>query len=919
MLKIFSKFLDLNQKEVDRLKLLVARVNDHAEKYSKIKKEADFKAETAELKNRLANGETLTDLLPEAFALVREASNIAIGLRPFDVQIMAAIAFHEGKVSEQKTGEGKTLSAIPALYLNALTGRGAHLVTVNDYLARRDAGWNGPTFHMLGLSTGVIVHEQSYLYDPEYFDPTHGDDRLAHLRPVSRREAYAADITYGTNNEYGFDYLRDNMVSRLEDKVQRGHHYAIVDEVDSILIDEARTPLIISAPDTEPTQKYYEFAKIVDRLSQDDYLLDEKHRTATLTETGLQKVEKMLGVDNLYEKDFSTIHHVENALKAKALFVKDKEYIVRDNQVVIVDEFTGRLMPGRRWSEGMHQAVEAKEGVQIQQESKTLATISFQNYFRMYEKLAGMTGTAATEAEELKKIYNLEVVIIPTNRPTARIDYPDTIFKTTKGKYSSMADEIAELHKKGQPVLVGTTSIEKNEVISDLLKHRKIPHQVLNAKNHEKEATIIAEAGRKGAVTIATNIAGRGVDIILGGTPPPNPKFVLGDDKLSEKDYKKAYDTWKASHDQVKELGGLYVIGTERHESRRIDNQLRGRSGRQGDPGATKFYLSLEDDIMRIFGGDQVSKIMTFLKVPENEPIQHGMVSKAIEQAQVKVEGFNFDARKHVVEYDDVMNKQREIVYGLRERVLKDDITEAEIKEKITKNLTTVVDMYAPKGIVDSEVAPIINAILDVVPFDSNSQQALSNQIKSFHHASEINSLINQIISDSMDQRKSQVGDNTWKEIIRFAYISSIDNLWIEHLDTVEDLRSGIGLRGYGQRDPLVEYKAEAFNLFERLVTQIDTEFGKRLFRIQVNGSQAPSQPVVQEVKPVVNIPTQVETEQVKPTQKSVANAPADFMSALSQLSRTAQATENPHKDLGRNDPCWCGSGKKYKKCHYPN
>lgn len=916
MLKIFSKFLDLNQKEVVRLQGKVDAVNALAGKFSKLKKPEDFTAYTAELKNRLAQGETLDQLLPEAMALVREASFRAIGLRPYDVQLMAAIAFHEGKVAEQKTGEGKTLSAIPALYLNALTGKGAHLVTVNDYLARRDAGWNGPTFHMLGMTVGVIIHDKSFIFDPEYFDPTHGDNRLAHLKPVTRKEAYAADITYGTNNEFGFDYLRDNMVMITGDMAQRGHHFAIVDEVDSILIDEARTPLIISAPDMEPTQKYYEFAKLVDRLSaQTDYVIDEKHRTATLTEDGLKKVEKMLGLDNLYEKDFDTIHHLENALKARTLFIKDKEYIIRDNQVVIVDEFTGRLMPGRRWSEGIHQAVEAKEGVPIQQESKTLATISFQNYFRMYEKLGGMTGTAATEAEELQKIYKLDVVIIPTNRPMARLDHPDIIFKTTRAKYVALAEEIARIHKTGQPVLVGTTSIDKNEIVSDQLKRKGVPHQVLNAKNHEKEASIIAEAGRKGAVTIATNIAGRGVDIILGGTPPPNPKFVLGEDRLTEKQYEKEMAKWQKSHDEVVAAGGLYVIGTERHESRRIDNQLRGRSGRQGDPGASRFYLSLDDDIMRIFGGDQVAKIMSFLKIPEDEPIEHGMVSKAIEQAQVKVEGFNFDARKNVVEYDDVMNKQREIVYGLRSRVLKGEITDEEILSKLDSHLKNTVAMYAPRGIIESEVDHVVTALVDIVPFDDASQKNLIEQVRQLGTADAVNELFRTIVRDVLDQRKKQVGDQ-WREIVRFAYLSSIDNLWIDHLDAIDDLRSGIGLRGYGQRDPLVEYKSEAFSMFERLVAQIESEFTRRLFRIQIGTERQAQRPNIIEVKPQAELP-RAETASLPVSSAPTAAPPGDFMSALSSLK--AGGATNTHKTVGRNDPCWCGSGKKYKKCHYPN
>ncbi|MEK7155101.1 MAG: preprotein translocase subunit SecA [Patescibacteria group bacterium] len=899
MFKFLSKFLDLNQKEIDHFKARVNEVNSFTNKYKKIKKDDEFAAKTADFKSRLADGSTLDELLPEAFALVREASDRALGLRHFDVQLMAAAAFHEGKIAEQRTGEGKTLSAVPALYLSALTGRGAHLVTVNDYLARRDAGWNGPTFQLLGLSVGVIIHEQSFIFDPKYSDQTHGDVRLSHLRPVTRQQAYAADITYGTNNEFGFDYLRDNMVGSLPEMAQRGHHFAIVDEVDSILIDEARTPLIISAPDTEPTQKYYEFAKLVDKLSPDtDYVIDEKHRTANLTEHGLKKTEKLLGIENLYEKDFETVHHLENALKARTLFLRDRHYVIRENQVVIVDEFTGRLMPGRRWSEGIHQAVEAKEGVTIQQESKTLATISFQNYFRLYEKLAGMTGTAATEAEEFKKIYKLDVVVIPTHRPMIRKDNADIVYKTTRAKYSALAEEIADCHRRGQPVLVGTTSIEKNEVVAELLKRKGIPHEILNAKNHEREAQIIAEAGRKGAVTIATNIAGRGVDVVLGGTVPQSKS-------------KRELTKWQKDHDEVLKAGGLHVIGTERHESRRIDNQLRGRSGRQGDPGSTRFYLALDDDIMRIFGGDQVAKVMTMLKIPEDEPIEHGMVSRAIEQAQVKVEGFNFDARKHVVEYDDVMNKQREIVYGLRKRVLSGEIAESEVISNVQRLLANIVKTYAPRGVVESEVLPIITSLVEIVPFDDDSQKEIAKQFKKSGTASEIIASINQIIADAVTQRKSQVGVEVWKEIIKYAYLSSIDTLWIDHLDAVEDLREGIGLRGYGQRDPLVEYKGEAFSMFERLMAQIDSEFAKRLFRIQIG---AQPREALREVGPAV----EVKPEAAKPTSQN-----NDFLSAMQSLTRAGASNE--HKNLGRNDPCWCGKKKpdgnpvKYKNCHFPN
>jgi len=904
MLSVLNRLFDLNQKEVIRLTSKVALVSALDPQVSEFKSRADFVAETARLKHLLHSGKTLDEILPQAMALARHASQVAIGLRPFDVQIMASIAFHEGKIAEQKTGEGKTLSAVPALYLNALSGKGVHLVTVNDYLARRDAGWNGPTFHLLGLTVGVIVHDQSFIYDPDYFDPSHGDDRLAHLKPVSRKEAYAADITYGTNNEFGFDYLRDNMVSDREQMSQRGHNFAIVDEVDSILVDEARTPLIISMPDTEPTQKYYQFAQLINRLESSDYVIDEKRRTANLTEAGLAKVENMLGVSNLYERDFETIHHIENALKARTLFIKDKEYVVRNNEVVIVDEFTGRLMPGRRWSDGIHQAVEAKENVTIQQESKTLATISFQNYFRMYSKLAGMTGTAATEAEEFRKIYKLDVVIVPTHRPVTRKDFSDLIYKHTRAKYQALASEIAKIHATGQPVLVGTTSIDKNEIIADILTHAGVPHQVLNAKNHEKEATIISEAGRVGSVTIATNIAGRGVDIVLGGTPPPNPKFVLGEDKLTAKAYEQALKKWQTEHDKVVSLGGLYVIGTERHESRRIDNQLRGRSGRQGDPGATRFFLSLEDDIMRIFGGDQVAKVMTLLKIPENEPIEHGMVSKAIEQAQVKVEGFNFDARKHVVEYDDVMNKQRQIIYDLRHRVLDDQLSETEVITKIKATLESTVDMYAPKGILASEVLPITNAISEIIPFDDLSQSTLSQEFKRLGVAQPIKDMIGQVVNDAWAQLKSRVGESGVSQAIRYAYLSSIDHLWIDHLDAIDNLREGIGLRGYGQRDPLVEYKSEAFTMFERLVNQIESEFAKRLFRVQLADAPQPiATPKAQAIKPDANLPQ--------------VNEKTDFMSAIKNLQKSA--AQNTHKSLGRNDPCPCGSGKKWKKCHFPN
>ncbi|MEK7182789.1 MAG: preprotein translocase subunit SecA, partial [Patescibacteria group bacterium] len=793
MLSLKTLF-DTNQREITRLSRVVEVINGLEKEVQKLK-ESEFAAKTAAFRERIESGTESQALLPEAFALVREASVRSIGLRHFDVQLVAGAALYEGKAAEQKTGEGKTLSAVPALYLHALSGRAAHLVTVNDYLARRDAGWMGPIFHLLGLSVGAIIQEgKSLLFDPEYSDPSHGDERLSHLRPVTRKEAYEADIVYGTNNEFGFDYLRDNMSVDLQGVVQRGHHFAIVDEVDSILIDEARTPLIISAPDTEPTDKYYEFARLVEKLSSDtDFQLDEKTKTAHLTEHGIVKVEKLLGVTNLYERDFETIHHLENALRAKTLYLQDRDYVVRENEVIIVDEFTGRLMFGRRWSDGLHQAVEAKEGATIQQESRTLATITFQNYFRMYERLAGMTGTAATESEEFHKIYGLEVMVIPTHRPMVRKDYSDGIYKTLRAKYSAVTAEIEEMHRAGQPVLVGTTSIEKNEIISEFLKRKKVPYQMLNAKHHEQEASIIAQAGKKGAVTVATNIAGRGVDIILGGTPPAK---VPG---ITKEQYEKtpAYKRWLVEHEDVVKRGGLHVIGTERHEARRIDNQLRGRSGRQGDPGSSRFYLSLEDDLMRIFGGEQISSLMTTLRIPEDQPIENKLVSRAIEQAQVKVEGFHFDARKRLVEYDDVINQQREIIYKKRREILEGKPVTEEMKEKLTQEVSYIVE----RGIIDGlDYEGIVVSFLEIVPFDDQSQKQLLGTLRKLSTREEIIQLLERVATDVYKTREQQVGDEMMRQIERFAYMAAIDRLWMEHIDAMDDLREGIALRGYGQR-----------------------------------------------------------------------------------------------------------------------
>ncbi|TSC89008.1 MAG: preprotein translocase subunit SecA [Microgenomates group bacterium Gr01-1014_5] len=901
MLGILSRFIDPNAKEVKRLGELVGKINSLEEGVKKLK-DKDFAARTLEFKKRIEKGETLNDILPEAFAVVREASWRTIGLRQHDVQLMAGIALFEGKISEQKTGEGKTLSAVAPLYLRALTGRGVHLVTVNDYLARRDAGWNGPTFRLLGLSVGSIIQEgKSFLYNPEYKNDSHGDERLVHLVPCSRKEAYEADVTYGTNNEFGFDYLRDNMVGELGDMSQRGHYYAIVDEVDSVLIDEARTPLIISAPDSQASSKYYQFAELATHLSAEtDFTVDEKTKTVNLTEHGVAKVEKLLGVENLYEKDFEVIHHIENALRAKTLYLKNKDYVVREDAVTIVDEFTGRLMFGRRWSDGLHQAVEAKEGVKIQQESKTLATISFQNYFRLYETLSGMTGTAATESEEFHKIYKLDVVVIPTYKPNIRRDSADMIYKTSRAKYTAVAGEVDEERRKGRPVLVGTTSIEKNELISQVLKRKKIPHNVLNAKNHEREAMIIAEAGKPGAVTVATNMAGRGVDIVLGGDRPDAPPGVDRETHLASK----AYEVWQKSHDAIVEAGGLYVVGTERHESRRIDNQLRGRSGRLGDPGSTRFFLSLEDDLMRIFGGDKISGLMDRLNIPEDQPIENVLISRAIEQAQIKVEGFHFDARKRVVEYDDVANQQRGIIYKMRREILEKESLRSDITEKLKNQIDGVVGLaFAEAGGADPDYEKMLLQFLEIAPFDDESQKRLLGQVKNLGDQEKIREFFNALVIDIYNKREEQMGKDLMRKIEKHAYLSSIDQLWMEHLDNLDDLREGVGLRGYGQREPIVEFKNEAFDLFDKLMANVDANLTRRVFRIVPQLANAPA----------INV-SAADTNIDPVDQEGLAQTPITKASA----QRTAQSVQVKKKTMGRNDPCFCGSGKKWKKCHYP-
>lgn len=917
MLNILNKLFDSNNREVTRLQPIVDEINSLEEKTKKLK-DSDFPKKTAEFKKRLEQGESIDAILPEAFALAREATRRTIGMRHFDVQLMAAATLAQGKIAEQKTGEGKTLSAIPALYLHSLTGKSVHLVTVNDYLARRDAGWNGPVFDLLGVSVSSLINNQSFIYDPKFTDEKAYDYRLLHLKPVSRKEAYLADVVYGINSEFGFDYLRDNMAQELDQLVQRGYYFAIVDEVDSVLIDEARTPHIISAPDEAPSQRYYEYAKVIEKLTPvTDFVIDEKLRTAHLTDHGIGKIEKLYGVSDIYEKDFDTVYHLEAALKARTLFHREKEYIVKDNQVILVDEFTGRLMEGRRLSEGIHQAIEAKENVPIQRESKTLATVSLQNYFRLYERLAGMTGTAVTEAEEFRKIYNLDVVVIPTHNPVAREDLSDAVYKTTRAKYGAVVNAIEEAHKKGQPVLVGTTSIEKNEIIAEFLKRRKIKFELLNAKNHLREAEIISDAGKKGAVTVATNMAGRGVDIVLGGDTPKNKDGTTDKNSTS-------YKKWEKDHKEVLELGGLYVIGTERHESRRIDNQLRGRSGRQGDPGKSRFFVALDDEIMRLFGGDRIAGIMTRFNMPEDVPLEHPLVSKSIENAQVKVEGFNFDTRKHLVEYDDVLNKQREIIYGLRRKVLENSKDENySLKDEVITRITQAINMLVAQTTAsfdpsDSFNEKVVDDFATVIPFDDASKGQLLKQIQQIHDTGEKTGMLTKIATDLYEQREKQLGSPLMRQVEKLVMLSVIDNLWMNHLDAMDNLRGGIGLRGYAQKDPLVEYKNEGYKMFERLMGAIDDEIVHRIYKVQVEPQQhTHADGTVHDGPPHPETPL---------PPNATTNTPASEISEnlnnrptkTGGNQRLDQPKSASAKRLGRNDPCWCGSGKKWKKCHYP-
>ncbi len=877
--------------------------------------DAALRAKTEEFRKRLADGAELDDLLPEVFAVCREAACRTVGMRHFDVQLMGGIVLHEGKIAEMATGEGKTLVATLPAYLNALTERGVHIVTVNDYLARRDAQWMGPIYCALGLAVGVIQHEVSYLYDPTYVS---SDIRLANLRPCSRGEAYRADITYGTNNEFGFDYLRDNMRFTLEELVQRELHYAIVDEVDSILIDEARTPLIISGPAEESTDKYYKIDRIIPKLSRaativdgklseveavkaGDYIVDEKSKAVALTEQGIARCEQLLALENLYDPvHMETLHHIHQGLRAHALFKKDVDYVVKDGQVVIVDEFTGRLMPGRRWSDGLHQAVEAREGVRIERENQTLATVTFQNYFRMYEKLAGMTGTAETEAEEFAKIYKLDVVVIPTNRFLIRNNFADVVYKTEGEKFDAVTQEIAACHEKGQPVLVGTVSIEKSERLARLLKKRGIPHQVLNAKYHEREAEIVAQAGRERSVTIATNMAGRGTDILLGGNPDFLAKEILrkkGLDPLTASVEQRREALAEAKritdpeHERVVGLGGLHIVATERHESRRIDNQLRGRSGRQGDPGSSRFYLSLEDDLLRIFGSERIRKIMDRLGMEEGEPIEHKWVTRAIATAQKRVETHNFEIRKHLLEYDDVMNKQREVIYGMRREILEGESQEDTILEWLEELTSGVLDLYAPADAHPEDWdLPGLNEALhrqfDLrLPAEAQYREVVSRE--------GLEEIVRQAVEARYKAREEVLGAESMRQLERVVMLQVIDTQWKDHLLSMDHLKEGIGLRGYGQRDPLTEYKREAFDLFQEMVDRVKATVVEWLFKVQLVREAAP----------------EARRSPWSGARESRGES-ADPIASPRPAVRNASGQK-----VGRNDPCPCGSGKKYKKC----
>ncbi len=895
MLGFLKKAFDANERELKRLRRTAEQVSALEPEVKKLSND-ELRAKTFEFKARLEKGESLDDILPEAFAVVREAAVRVLGQRHFDEQIMGGIVLHEGRIAEMKTGEGKTLAATLPAYLNALTGKGVHIVTVNDYLARRDAEWMGTVYKFLGLKVGVIIHG---------------------LDHTQRKAAYDADITYGTNNEFGFDYLRDNMVTSPDEMVQRELNYAIVDEVDSILIDEARTPLIISGQAEESTNLYEQFSRLVPKLKkEEDYTVDEKARAVSITDEGVRKVERMLGIDNLSdESNIEVMHHLNQALRAHALMKRDRDYIVKDGQAIIVDEFTGRLMFGRRYSNGLHQAIEAKEGIKVERESLTLATITFQNYFRMYNKLAGMTGTAATEEEEFQKIYGLDVVVVPTHLPMIRTDYPDVVLKTEKAKFNAIVEEIERNHKTGQPILVGTISIEKSERLSEMLKRRGIRHQVLNAKHHEREAEIIAQAGRLGAVTIATNMAGRGTDIVLGGNPeyiakqklrakgyssevvaeaselfPTDDEEVLKARQEYQELLKEAKAECEGEHEKVIELGGLFVMGTERHESRRIDNQLRGRSGRQGDPGASKFYVSLEDDLMRLFGGEMITGIMDRLGWEEDMPIEHPRIARAIETAQKRVEGHNFDIRKQVLEYDDVMNKQREVIYSDRRKVVEGEGLKERILEMMSEVVGEILDVYANEQIFQEEWD--LAALSDRLNHTFVLRPPITPSDLEGKGRPELDGLLTDLVIKSYEEREKAIGHDEMRVLERLVMLRIIDSKWVEHLQAMDNLREGIGLRAYGQKDPLLEYQIESWQMFEDLKHNIRHDVVSWMSRIAVRDEHGEKQ-----------------TKQPQARQFTITSTSGsgDYAGPKPEKRRT--------RKIGRNELCPCGSGKKYKKC----
>jgi preprotein translocase subunit SecA len=976
MLGFLSRFVDSNDRELKRIQPFVDAANELEPEIQELS-DAEIRARFAELREEIAEAaapdeptddelhhpdlerrrelaktrrarenarvqEAMDEILPDVFAMGREAMRRTLGMRQYDEQLLGGVVLHQGKIAEMKTGEGKTFVPTLVAALNAMTGRGVHLVTVNDYLARRDPQWMGPVFHFLGLSVGMITHDASYVFEPGY--PT-SDERLINLRPVTRREAYAADITYGTNNEFGFDYLRDNMVTQLEERVQRERYFAIVDEVDNILIDEARTPLIISGQAEESGDLYYQFARLVPRLQPrpegeeeegGDYFVDLKDRAVSPTEEGVDKMEKLLGIDNLYDADPRLARHFEQALRAHALYKRDRDYIVKDGEIIIVDEFTGRQMPGRRWSEGLHQAIEAKEGLRVQRESVTLATITFQNYFRLYDKLAGMTGTAMTEAEEFSKIYNLEVVAIPTHRPMIRADETDLVYRSEDAKFRAVIDEIAEMQEIGRPVLVGTVSVETSERLGELLRRRGIKHEVLNAKFHEKESGVVAQAGRSGAVTIATNMAGRGTDIQLGGNPAGLASDMLHQRGLNPAEVDKAtYDAAFAEakaicdedHERVVAAGGLHIIGTERHDSRRIDNQLRGRAGRQGDPGSSRFYLSLDDGLMKRFASDRVTSIMERLGLDEDTYIESGIVGKTIESAQSRVEGFNFDIRKRVVEYDDVINKQRETIYAERDKVLRnEDLTDtvrAFLEEEVDDLCLTYLggpqEQWGMEGLIEALKR------MGVGPEDITE-----DELWDLHSSESIAARLRELVNDKLDAREREVGEE-WSMVERFVLLRTIDSLWVEHLTELDDMRRGIGLRGYAQEDPLNAFKKEAFRLYEELNGFIRHQVASTIFRVTITRTPAPPSTGV---FPMAGPGQAAPPAGGKPAAPGQAAGGAIAGGAASGLlggrppipgarpgGPDAGAQARPGhtptgEKIGRNDPCWCGSGMKYKKCH---